>query len=179
MGKDDHLIISVEEQGKLGIPWCVSCVGWHPDKIPGMKEFSRRLTSAAHDILIASAEFKKWEIRKLYKNKSCMLCGTTYKDDGNPDHTFKITAKRVKLELEAAGVFGVGDDKIEQIVALGRQSCKRLIRDRFKIHPSRWQYMSFSGIVATVITQAQEGRRAKNDPLGFIPGMFSKGTKKT
>lgn len=146
---------------KLGIPWCLYCVGWHPDKIPDLVDYAMKVDKPQTDAMMQLKKFNNWETRKLYKNKSCMICGRTYGDDGELDKTWKMTAKRVKEELDYAGVFGVADEKINLIVARCRKSSTYLMKNRFGIPIDKWERFTFSGCLALIITHAQEARRSK------------------
>lgn len=150
---------------KLGISHCVNCVGMHPDRIPGLKDFALKVTAPQKDAWMQITKMKDWEVRKHYANKSCMLCGRTYDENGNLDKTWKRTAKRVHEELQRAGIFGVDDKKIELIVARCRKSVQFLIKNRFQINPAKWERFTFAGNLALIITHAQEARVSKNQGL--------------
>lgn len=150
---------------KLGIAWCLQCCGYHPDKIPGLKEFAMKVTSPQTDAFMQIAKMKDWEVRKHYQNKSCMLCGRTYDESGELDKTWKRTAKRVHEELQRAGIFGADDKKVELIVARCRKSVEFLFKHRFNINPTKWERFSFAGCLALIITHAQEARISKNQGL--------------
>lgn len=146
---------------KMGIPWCVNCVGLHPDHIPDIRDFGRKMLNAQKDVMVQISQLKKPEILGLYRDKSCQLCGRTYKLDGSLDTTWELTAKRVKQELDHAGVFAVDDQKVKLIVAKCRKSVQYLFENRMKINPAHWEKFTFSGTLVTIITHAQEGRRSK------------------
>jgi len=150
-----------QHEEKLGIPWCVNCVGWHPDKFPGLVDYARRIDRPQVDAFLQYKQLDKWEIRKHYKNKSCMLCGRTYDDNGELDKTWKITAKRVHEEFQRAGIFGVDEKKVELVVARCRKSTEFLFKNRFSINPIKWERFTFSGCLALIITHAQAARASK------------------
>jgi len=153
------------KEEKLGVAWCVNCVGFHPDKIPGLKEFALKVTAPQQDAWMQLSKMKDWEVRKYYVNKSCMLCGRSYDASGELDITWKITAKRVHEELQRAGIFGVDEKKIELIVARCRKSVEFLFKNRFEINPTKWDRFTFAGNLALIITHAQEARISKNQGL--------------
>lgn len=147
---------------KLGMPWCVNCVGIHPDKMPGLMDFAKKIETPQIDAWTQITRMKNWEIRKHYANKSCMLCGRTYDASGELDVSWKRTAERVAEELQRAGLFGVDDKKVELIVARCRKSVKFLFENRFQINPKKWERFTFCGCLALIITNAQEARISKN-----------------
>ncbi len=154
--------MSIEtKEEKLGLSFCVNCVGMHPDRLPDIRDYARKMTNPKKDVMIQIAQLKRPEIIGLYYNKSCQLCGRTYKPDGSLDTTWELTAKRVKQELDRAGVFGVDDQKVKLIVARCRKSVNFLFQNRFSINPAQWEKFTFAGTLALIITHAQEARRTK------------------
>ena len=146
---------------KLGIPWCMNCVGWHPDKIPGLVDYAMKVDRPQTDVMVQLKQFDKWETRKHYKNKSCMICGRSYGEDGELDKTWDMTARRVKEELQRVGLYGVDDSKVNLIVARCRKSTEFLIKNRFGIPIDKWERFTFSGCLALIITHALEARKSK------------------
>jgi len=153
--------MEVKEE-KLGIPWCVNCVGWHPDKFPNLMDYARRIDKPQVDALLQYTKLNKWEIRQHYKNRSCMLCGRSYDNEGELDKTWKMTARRVHEELQRAGLFGVDEKKVDLIVAKCRKSFEFLFKNRFTINPMKWERFTFGGCLALIITHAQASRASKN-----------------
>ena len=154
-----------------GIPWCMNCVGFHPNQFPTKIEMIRRMFSPHVSIF---QQFKSYEENKaFYKNKLCSLCGRAYKLDGELDQTWQLTAKFVKLEFEHAGVQGVSDENIVRVVA----NCRRAVQELFKNIPKLqsllnkknimldqleiFDRLTFSGRLSTIIEHAMQGRRVK------------------
>ena len=158
--------IAQNESG--GIPFCMNCVGWHPDQLPDIRAALKRATNSQADALAQHMAFDKKRLH-VYKNKSCALCGRTYKADGNLDESWELTAKRVKLELDNAGIFGVGDDKVKLVVAKCRKAVEILFANRPALLANAYktgdwfpmQKLTFSGQLALIITVAQEERKRK------------------
>lgn len=153
---------------KLGIPFCMNCVGWHPDQLPDLHDAIRRAHNSQKDALAQHVAFDKKRLH-VYKNKSCALCGRSYKADGNLDDTWEITAKRVKGEFDNAGVFGLGDEKVKLVVAKCRKAVEILFKNRPQLlaHAKKtgdWmpmQRLTFSGQLTFIITVAQMERAKK------------------
>lgn len=164
MTDETRHLFAVKDQ-KHGIPWCINCVGFHPSDAPSLVDFHERLHNPNRAVMRKHAQHAK--LIGEYKDKSCMLCGRSYDANGVLDETFKITAKRVREEFINAGLFGIDDKKIEQVVAQCRKSFTVLLANRFRIPRERWQYLTFSGQLAYIITVAQETRKTK------IEGMIS------
>lgn len=152
-------ITEVKEE-KLGIGWCLNCVGYHPEHMPDMRDFAKRLTNPQKDAWHQHATFLDKAAQ--YRNKSCALCGRSYDHDGKLDETWSITAKRVKEELQRAGIFGTDDKKVELVVARCRKSVQFLFENRFKINPKEWEKFTFAGTLALIITHAIESRSTRN-----------------
>ena len=87
---------------------CINCTGYHPNQIPTIHDFQRRMCNPAKDAWIQLASQKNFA--HLYKNKSCSLCGRTYDENGDLDVSWKMTARRVKEEFRNAGI-NLDDDK--------------------------------------------------------------------
>lgn len=152
-----------------GVAWCINCCSYHPDEFPTRKDMFERM--AAPQQVVARQLKRLGGKMKMYANKSCSLCGRTYKSDGELDQTWELTAKRVKLELDYAGVLGVSDSSIKEIVA----QCRKSVNKLFELIP-QLQYqitvqgknsekdlmpfvqMTFSGQLALIITAAQDSR---------------------
>lgn len=158
----------IEKSESLGIPWCVNCVGWHPDQVPTLNDAIKRAHNAERD---AFNQFIGHEKKRLtvYANKSCALCGRTYKADGNLDESWELTAKRVHQEMQNAGLFGVDDAKVKLVVAKCRKAVETLFMNRpqLLLHAQTtgdWmpmQKLTFSGQLAFIITVAQIERKKK------------------
>lgn len=144
---------------KEGIRWCINCVGQHPDHQPSFKDFYDRTVNPQKDAWSKVMQYK--EKAHLYKGKSCSICGRTYNKFGELEKTWVETARRVKKEMEFAGIYGVDDKKVELIVARCRKSVEFLFANRFQLNPRHWDKFTFSGTLATIITHAQEARRSK------------------
>ncbi len=144
---------------KFGIPWCINCIGFNPNDAPSLADFWERLHNPNRAVL----RKHKQHAMSLgqYTDKSCMMCGRSYDHQGELDETFALTAKRVREEFQNAGVFGVDDLKIEMVVAQCRKSFTTLLANRFRIPRDRWQYLTFSGQLAYIITVAQETKKQK------------------
>lgn len=166
--------VATVSETRLGIPFCINCVGWHPDQLPTIIDAWRRMKDPQKD---AFGQHKLFEEKRLslYRNKSCALCGRSYDDNGELDTTWKITAKRVKQEFDNAGVFGVADKQIEIVVARCRKAVEFLIKHRMYLFavcrklelqgdPDAYEKMTrytFAGTLAFIITHAQEARKSK------------------
>jgi hypothetical protein len=109
-----------------------------------------------------------------YQGKLCCLCGRAYLENGLLDSSWETTARFVKAELDAAGVYGVGDGDVKRIVASCREAVLQLFKHiaslQYKIHVmrnlSRDEYemfnrLTFAGRLSTIIEFALEGRRIK------------------
>jgi len=144
-----------------GILCCVNCIGMHPDEPITMMTIATRLVIPEEVVAKQLMAFKNK--KGLYKNKSCMLCGRTYDDNGDLDETWELTAKRVKMEFDNAGVHGVDDAYIKQVVASCIKSWKLLWRNRATItRPEQMEQMTFTGRMVLIITHAQMAREKKN-----------------
>lgn len=160
------------QQTSHGIPWCLNCVGFHPDHNPTYRDMAERMLAPQANILKSARMFQKKT--HLYKDKVCCLCGRAYDHSGNLDESWELTAKFVKLELDHAGVFGVSDSNIKKIVA----NCRRAVSELFNhiptlqalIHMGKplsvddievFNRLTFSGRLNTIIEHAQEGRQVK------------------
>jgi len=150
---------------KGGIPWCINCVGFHPSDAPSLADFWVRLHNPQRAAMQKMVQHRK--VMDDYRNKSCMLCGRTYDSAGVVDDTYKMTAHRVKQELDHAGLFGVDEKQVEAIVAKCRKSFKFLLENRNSIPREKWEYLTFSGCLSYIITVAQETRRTKNEVPDF------------
>lgn len=155
-----------------GIPWCLYCTGFHPDEKPTFKDLLERMVAPQKVIVRQAVRFEKK--KNFYKDKCCSLCGQAYDKVGMPDLTWNLTAHYVKLELDHAGVTGVGDDKIKLIVAQCRKSVKELFKHshlirsivfvKKKITKDEMEFfdrLTFSGQLNTIINAALDGRRMK------------------
>lgn len=162
---------------KFGIPWCISCVGLHPDRIPNLVDYALKIDKPQVDVMLQLKKFNSPEIRKHYKNKSCMICGRTYDENGELDKTWQITAKRVKEELERVGLYGVDDAKVKLIVVRCRKSSTFLIENRFGIPIDKWERFTFSGCLALIITHAIEARKSKRSTGLSVDDIQSVGIK--
>lgn len=160
--------IQLDNNESGGIPFCMNCVGWHPDQLPDIHAAMKKMQNGNKDALAQHMAFDKKRLT-VYKNKSCALCGRSYKADGNLDESWEITAKRVKEELDHAGVFGVADNKVKLVVAKCRKAVEVLFANRPALLANAhktgdWmpmQKLTFSGQLAFIITVAQEERRKK------------------
>jgi len=151
--------LSLGPDKKEGIPWCLNCVGQHPDYMPDFNDFYKRTVNPQKDAWTKVIQYR--EKAHLYRNKSCAICGRTYNKHGELDQTWKMTAKRVKQELEFAGIYGVDDRKVELVVARCRKSVEFLFANRFQLNPRHWDKFTFAGTLATIITHAQTARNSK------------------
>jgi len=159
------LIVSPKKD--FGIPWCLSCVGFHPDQFPTIQDCWNRMNDPQKEAWAKNIQLAKK--RHLYAHKSSMICGRTYDKDGNEDTTRRLTAQRVKAEFENAGVFGMDDKTVELVVAECRKSVLDLLENRMKYlayaHQNNdfriFEIKTFVGKLTSLITGAQEGRRMK------------------
>lgn len=158
MTEESRSLFAVKDE-KHGIPWCINCVGFNPSDQPSLVDFWERLHNPNRAVMRKHQQHAK--LLGEYRDKSCMMCGRSYDHQGNLDETWAITAKRVKDEFTNAGVFGVDDNKINQVVAQCRKSFTTLLANRFRIPKERWQYLTFSGQLAYIITVAQETKKQK------------------
>jgi len=143
-----------------GILCCINCIGIHPDETITMGTVMSRLHSP---IKAAHHQFMKFKKKKeFYKNKSYMLCGRTYDANGDLDETWRLTAERVAIEFDEAGVRGVNEAYINQVVASCIKSWKILWKNRGTIKPADAEKMTFCGRLALIITHAQEARHKRN-----------------
>ena len=152
------MLIQVAEQ-KGGITYCINCVGLHPDQVVTRDLIRQRLIDPAQNVLHQTAilNLKKY----LYVNKSCSMCGRTYDNQGEFDASWKLTAKRVKQEFDNAGIHGVDDKQVDQVVAKCRKSINFLIGNKKHIPKNKWEMLTFSGQLVLIITTAQETRSEK------------------
>ena len=155
-------VVQISEEKKYGVPWCVNCVGLHPNQTINRAEIAGRLLSPQK--LIWARTTNVPALQPLYSDMSCMLCGRTYDHAGNLDETWKLTAKRVREEFQRAGVFGIEDRKIELVVAQCRKTFLFLYKNRMKLSLPHWERMTFAGCLANIITHAQEARKRKVNP---------------
>jgi len=150
----------VKKQQDFGILSCINCIGVHPDETITIMTAINRIKAPITEVHRQLAKFEKK--KNLYKNKSCMLCGRTYDNEGNLDESWELTAKRVKIELDCAGVTGVDDVYIKQVVSSCIKSWKMLWKNRGTIKPADAEKMTFAGRLALIITHAQEARMKRN-----------------
>ena len=151
---------TVKEKEEYSILSCINCIGVHPDETITMMTVISRMKNPIETV---HRQFAKYTKKKdLYKNKSCMLCGRTYNGNGELDETWELTAKRVKIEFDAAGVPGVDDAYIKQVVASCIKSWKILWKNRATIKPEDAEKMTFCGRLALIITHAQDSRMKRN-----------------
>ena len=161
---------TVENNKEEAILCCVNCIGVHPDEPITMATAMSRIKAPQQ---VVHAQLMKYEKKKnLYKNKSCMLCGRTYDKDGNLDETWTLTAKRVKQEFDHAGIDGVDDAMVEQVVASCIKSWKLLWKNRGTIKPADAEKMTFAGRLALIITHAQDAREKRNTLGGGKKGVI-------
>ena len=145
----------------LGITCCVNCIGMHPDEPITAVTVMSRIKDPAKVVHKQLMSFEKKRKEGLYNNKSCMLCGRTYDAQGNLDESWDLTAKRVKAEFDSAGVYGVDDAMVKEVVASCVKSWKMLWKNRATILPADMEKMTFAGRLALIITHAQEAREKK------------------
>lgn len=145
---------------ELAIPCCISCIGLHPDEAMSLIEIKNRIVNPQK---LAAAKLMSFEKKRLllYRNKSCTLCGTTYDNNGNPDESWELTAKRVKMSFDDAGVLGVPDNMVKRTVAKCRKTWLMLLRNRDNLSFSQMEKMTFAGHLAWIITHAQHAREQK------------------
>lgn len=149
------------QKQSAGILCCMNCVGMHPDEPITMFEVVNRIKNPSRAVAAKLMSFEKKK-KTLYANKSCMLCGRTYDNNGDLDETWELTARRVKQEFDHAGISGVTDSNIKQVVASCFKSWKTLWANRGTITAQDAEKMTFAGRLALIITHAQEARQKKN-----------------
>ena len=137
-----------------GLRHCLHCVGMHPDQKVTRTEIRFRLTDMAKLMILKHRQMA--EKADLYKNKSCILCGRTYDENGKCDETWKLTAHRVKQEFDHAGIYGVDDRDIEKVVAKCRKAFITLMDNKELIPLDKWEMMTFQGQLALTIAAAQD-----------------------
>jgi hypothetical protein len=155
-----------------GIPWCLYCVGFHPDEKPTFQSLLERMIAPQKVIVRQAVLFEKK--KNLYKDKCCSLCGQAFDGKGDADLTWNLTAFYVKKELEYAGVTGVGDDKVKLIVAQCRKAVKELFKHSHllrgavflkkkaaKEEMEFFDRLTFSGQLNVIINAAIDGRAMK------------------
>lgn len=157
---------------KFGLPWCMNCVGFHPDELPTRTDMIERMLKPQATIIRQAARFE--QKIALYRGKVCCLCGRAYRENGELDQTWELTARFVKLELEHAGIYGVGDGDVQRIVA----NCRKAVSELFKFVPqlqfairikrqvSRndleiFDRLTFAGRLSTIVELARHGRQIK------------------
>lgn len=159
---------------QLGIQYCINCIGLHPDQSVTRKIILQRLTNPQSHV------FTQWQAYAhkldLYRDKSCMTCGRTYDERGICDEkkTWTLTAKRVKQEFERAGIFGITDKEVEQVVAVARRAYLKMYQKRreLALNPAEMESYTFAHIIAAAITGAQEGRKVRMDPSAKNKGIL-------
>lgn len=153
------MVIESVEGNKGGISFCVFCVGIHPDKLPSIMDYIRKMAEPGQDAMAQWQAYGK--NLHLYKDKSCVLCGRTYDSHGECDETWELTAKRVKEEFENAGVFGVSDSDVKLTVAECRKAFLFLLKNRMSLTYEQMERSTFTGRLVTIITSAQNARHTK------------------
>jgi hypothetical protein len=122
-------------------------------------EVLNRLLNPSRHTFTKNIQFEKKRLKD-YVNKSCMLCGRSYKDDGNLDETFEITARRVAEEFSSEG-FNLNAEQVKLVVALCRKRALYLIAYRAKMTREEMESYSFAGALAMLITIAQASNTQK------------------
>jgi len=148
-----------------GILHCVNCVGLHPNESVTKKEIYNKLVNHQRDLAIKLMQYQKIK-HKQYANKSCILCGRSYDKKGDLDESWKQTAKKVKDEFDNSGVFGVPDNKINEVVASCRKAFIYLLNNKQYMTAEQMERFTFSGRLALIITHAQEARKSKIGNVG-------------
>lgn len=157
----------------MGVPFCMNCVGWHPDQLPTMVDAVKKFQNPQKDVWAQQQAFDQKRLT-LYANKSCSLCGRTYKENGELDTSWEMTAKRVHDEFAAVGI-QLDDPKVKHIVAKCRKAVQFLFENRLKLmniaieenkagNPNAMmniQKWTFSGHLAFIMTHAIEAKKLK------------------
>lgn len=159
----------------IGIPWCLNCVGYHPDELPTKHDLAMRLINPQKTLMSQATTFKNKS--HVYRNRACAFCGRVYNPEGtwfDTDKDWDRTARLVNAELSAAGIIGVDESKTKLIVAECRRAVGQLmksipqfqaiVRSGKRIHPDDlhlFETLTFSGRLALIITGAQEGRNLR------------------
>ena len=153
-----------------GLLHCVNCVGLHPDEPFTKRELYNKIMHREKDLASKLMRYKKIKTI-LYANKSCAMCGRSYDQNGDFDESWKITAKRVKQELDNAGLFGVPDEKVNEVVASCRKAFIFLMNNKKGMTPEQMERFTFNGRLALIITHAQEARKSKLGNANFKTGI--------
>ena len=155
-----------DDHQKMGIPWCLHCVGYHPDDIPTHKDLIMRSMNPQREIWRKQQQFAQKKF--LYMNRVCILCGRAYDYNGKLDETYKLTAKIIKMEFEDAGLHGVDDKWIDATIAQCRKAFLTLIRYRKDIDPHLWKSLTFAGQLDIIINQALDTKDKKKSIKGSV-----------
>ena len=136
-----------------GIKYCQNCVGLHPDELPDFKHIHGMIKDPSKTV---GAKILGFDNKRLlqYANKSCMLCGRSYKFDGQLDETWEITASRVKQEFEAVYIT-LPDDVVKLVVASCRKAFLYAFENRERLSMHQLERLSFAGHIAWLMTIAQ------------------------
>ena len=149
-------------QKDYGIIGCINCTGMHPDETINIMEIMNRIHKPQKVVAHKLMALEKKRKLGLYNDKSCALCGRTYDKNGHLDESWELTAERVKISFDEAGVPGVTDHDIKKVVASCIKSWKILFKNRATITPRDAETMTFIGRLALIITHAQEAREKRN-----------------
>ena len=159
----------------MGIPWCINCIGLHPDEVMTKEAMLMRLLNPQKAVMkqLSSYEAK----RHIYRSRACTFCGRVYDHNGDwfdAEKSWERTARLVSAELMAAGIQGVDEPTIKLIVAECVRSSRELIKSipQFQaivrsgkgIHPDDlrlFETMPFAGRLNLIIDGIQEGRTLK------------------
>jgi len=149
--------------GNPSIPYCIACVGMHPDQKVTRTEIRFRLESMGQLLMLKHRQMR--DRAHLYKDKSCICCGRTYDQNGKCDETWALTARRVKEEFDHAGIFGVDDSDINLVVAKCRKAWETLVKYKEMVPLEKWEMMTFQGQLALTIAAAQDARKSKLESM--------------
>ena len=143
-----------------GILHCVNCVGLHPDESVTRKEIYNRLVNNQKNIFLKLKGFERKKLTQ-YANKTCILCGRSYDKKGDLDDTWISTAKLVKKEFDGAGLYGIPDYKINEVVASCRKAFIYLMNNKQFMNFEQMERFTFVGRLTLIITHAIEARKSK------------------
>lgn len=160
------MIELTDDHQKLGIPWCLYCVGYHPDDIPTSQDLVKRSLNPQKEVWRKQQQFNQKKF--LYMNRVCILCGRAYDENAKLDETYKLTAKIVKMEFDDAGIHGLDDRTIEAVVAQCRKAFLTLVQYRKELNPQVWKTMTFSGQLDIIINKALETKDKKKTTKDLV-----------
>lgn len=144
------------EPRDYGILSCINCIGIHPDESVNRKTIVARIHQPQKVVALQLMKYEEKRKEGIYNNKSCLLCGRTYDDEGRLDESWELTRERVKQEFENGGVPGLSEEQLNKIVAKCVQAWRYLWEHRASIKPEHAELMTFVGRMDYIMCHAQE-----------------------